>query len=169
VNYFELYNLPVSLKVDAALLKKKFFELSRKYHPDFFASATGDEQADVLEKSSMVNKAFKTFSNADETIKYVLMQKGLLEEEEKYQLPNSFLMEMMDINEAMMDAKMEEDEQAITNQQSTISNLQMEIYEPVKQIVEHYQEGITSQEELLQVKEYYYKKKYLNRILAGMD
>ena len=168
MNYFELYSLPVSLKVDAALLKKKFFELSRQYHPDFFAAATAEEQADVLEKSSMVNKAFKTFSNADETIKYVLMQKGLLEEEEKYKLPNSFLMEMMDINEALMDAKMEGDEQTITNQQSAISNLQISIYEPVKQIVEHYQEGITSQEELLQVKEYYYKKKYLNRILAGM-
>jgi molecular chaperone HscB len=169
VNYFELYNLPVSLKVDAALLKKKFFELSRKYHPDFFATAREEEQAEVLEKSSMVNKAFKTFSNADETIKYVLMQKGLLEEEEKYQLPNSFLMEMMDINEALMDAKMEGDEPAITNQKSVILNLQIEIYEPVKQIVEHYQEGIASQEELLQVKEYYYKKKYLNRILAGLD
>jgi len=29
---------------------------------------------------------------------------------------------------------------------------------------ENYQEGITSEKELLQVKEYYYKKKYLDRI-----
>jgi len=169
MNYFELYNIPVSLKPDASTVKQKFYELSRKYHPDFFASATAGEQADVLEKSSLVNKAFKTFSNADETIKYVLTQKGLLEEEEKYQLPNTFLMEMMDINEALMDAKMEGDEQAIANQQSVISNLQIQIYEPVKQIVEHYQEAAVTQEELLQVKEYYFKKKYLNRILAGLD
>lgn len=169
MNYFELYNIPVSLKVDAAPLKQQFYALSRKYHPDFFTAATEEEQADALEKSSMVNKAFKTFSNPDETIKYVLMQKGLLEEEEKYQLPNGFLMEMMELNENLMDAKLEGDQTALENQQSGIENLQMEIYEPIKQIVEHYQEGVTSKEELLQVKEYYYKKKYLNRILAGMD
>ena len=46
-----------------------------------------------------------------------------------------------------------------------------EIYEPVKEIVEHYQEGAVSEKELLQVKEYYFKKKYLDRIrqqLKGM-
>ena len=48
--------------------------------------------------------------------------------------------------------------------QSEVENLQSEIYEPVKEIVEHYQEGVTSEKELLQVKEYYYKKKYLQRI-----
>lgn len=169
MNYFELYNIPVSLKPDATIVKQKFFELSRRYHPDFFASATGSEQEEVLEKSSMVNKAFKTFTNADETIKYVLMQKGLLQEEEKYQLSNTFLIEMMDINEALMDAKMDADQDAIAHQQSKILALQSQIYEPVKEIVEHYKEGATTQEELLQVKEYYYKKKYLHRILAGFN
>ncbi len=169
MDYFELYNLPVSLKPDPALVKQQFYELSRKYHPDFFASATEDEQADVLEKSSLVNKAFKTFSNVDETIKYVLTQKGLLEEEEKYQLPNAFLMEVMDINEALMDAKMEGDAEQLQQLTSNIQHLTSNIYEPVKQIVEHYQEGTVSQEELLQVKEYYFKKKYLNRILAGLN
>jgi len=52
-----------------------------------------------------------------------------------------------------------------------IETLQMEIYEPVQQVVENYQEGITTEKELLQVKDYYYQKKYLDRIkqqLAGM-
>ena len=69
MNYFELYNIPFSLKPDQQLVKQKFYELSRNYHPDFFSNATEDEQADVLEKSSAVNKAFKIFSHSDETIK----------------------------------------------------------------------------------------------------
>src|SRR6187401_1710229 len=96
MTYFELFELPVRLKVDKAALTKKYFELQKKYHPDFFSNASEEEQAEVLEKSSLVNKAYKTFQNADETIKYVLMQKGLLEEEEKYQLPPDFLMEMLE-------------------------------------------------------------------------
>jgi molecular chaperone HscB len=92
-----------------------------------------------------------------------------LQEEEKYKLPSDFLMEMMELNEQLMDAKMEGDETAIGNVKFQISNLKSEIYEPVAKIVADYQEGITSEKELLQVKEYYYKKKYLDRILAGMN
>ena len=96
MTYFELYDLPISLKIDAVQLKQKFYELSRKFHPDFFSHATHEEQADVLEKSALVNKAFKTFSKEEETIKYVLQLKGLLQEEEKYQLSSDFLMEVME-------------------------------------------------------------------------
>lgn len=169
MNYFELYEIPASPTVDATLVKKKFYELSRKYHPDFFTNETENDQTEALEKSSAVNKAFKIFNNKDETIKYFLQLKGLLQEEEKYQLAQDFLMEMMEINEALMEAKMSEDSTAINHLTSQISNLQSTIYEPVKEIVEHYQTDTTTQKELLQVKEYYYQKKYLTRILDGMD
>ena len=169
MNYFELYDIPVSFFPDAAVVKKKFYELSRKYHPDFFSNASEDEQSEVLEKSSLVNKAFKTFSDADETVKYILQMKGLLEEEEKYKLPAGFLMDVMELNEQLMEAKMEDDITAVSNIKSKISNFQSQIYEPVQQIMEHYQEGIVPEKELLQIKEYYYQKKYLNRILVGLN
>ena len=168
MNYFELYEIPVSLQPDKQLVKQKFYELSRKYHPDFFTTASDDEQAEVLERSSEVNRAFKVLQNTDATIKYVLQQKGLLEEEEKYQLPNDFLMEVLELNEQLMDAKMEEDATQLANLKSSINELQTTIYAPVKEIVEHYAEGVTTEEELLQVKAYYFKKKYLDRILEGM-
>ncbi|MDB5232202.1 MAG: chaperone protein HscB [Chitinophagaceae bacterium] len=169
MNYFELYNLPVSLQPDQDQVKKEFYKLSRQYHPDFFSQESEEEQSTALEKSSDINKAYKTFTNSDATIKYVLQLKGLLEEEEKYQLDPEFLMEMLELNESVMDAKMDEDENTISDVKSQISAFQSKIFEPVKEIIEHYQEDITTKEELLQVKEYYYRKKYLNRILEGME
>ena len=94
----------------------------------------------------------------------------MLQEEEKYQLPPDFLMEVLEINEKLMDA--EDDPELKLNLQSAINNLQSDIYGPVKETVEYYQDGVTTEEELLQVKEYYYKKKYLHRIqqqLNGMS
>ncbi len=168
MTYFELFELPVSLKVNTATLSRKFFELSKKYHPDYFINEEDQAQAEALEKSAQLNKAWKTFQNPDETIKYVLQLKGLLEEEEKYELPPDFLMEVLEINEQLMDA----DEPAVkADLESTIHHLQNEIYEPVKEMVENYKEGTVTEKELLQVKAYYYKKKYLDRIrrqLAGM-
>ena len=96
MDYFELFNIPLSLFVDASSIKKRFYELSRKYHPDFFSNTSEEEQSEALEMSAMLNKALKVFSTPEETIKYVLQLKGLLEAEEKYQLPPDFLMDVMD-------------------------------------------------------------------------
>ena len=168
MTYFELFNLAVSLQPDQKKLKEQFYILSRKYHPDFFTNEPEEDQSQALETSSLVNKAYKTFRDQDETIKYVLIQKGLLQEEEKYTLPPGFLMEMLELNEEAADAKMEEDDDKISIVRNRISDIENNIYEPAKEIVEHYEEGITTEKELLQVKEYYFKKKYLRRILAGI-
>lgn len=158
MNYFELFEIPVSLQVDKNLLSKKYVALQKKYHPDFFTRETEYEQADALEKSSQINKALKIFKNSDETIKYVLQLKGLLEEEEKYQLPPDFLMAVMELNEELS-----------AGSAAQISHLETEIYEPVKGIIEHFNNDSATTAELLKVKEYYYKKKYLQRILDRLD
>ena len=168
MDYFKLFEMPPSLQPDEKTVKKMFYELSRKYHPDFHTNASETEQQQALEQSSQVNKAYKIFQNKEETIRYVLKEKGLLVEEEKYELAPSFLMEMLELNEQLMEAKTEDDAAAKKAVHEQIKNLEIEIYEPVKNIVEHYKEGVTTEEELLQIKDYYYKKKYLSRILAGM-
>jgi molecular chaperone HscB len=169
MTYFELFNIPISLQVDAAVVKAKFYELSRKYHPDFFSQATEAEQEEALEKSSLLNKAFKVFTNKDETLKYVLQLKGLIEDEEKYQLSPNFLMEMMELNEALMDAKIEGDEEKVANCKLQVASLENALYETIKNVIADYKDGVSTQEALLQVKDYYFKKKYLSRILASLQ
>jgi len=158
MNYFELFGLPISLKVDRSKLALKYFELQKKYHPDFFTQGTEHEQELALETSSQVNKALKILKSEDETIKYLLQLKGLLEEEEKYQLPPEFLMEMMELNEELSE-----------NSAKQIADIEKEIYRQVKDIIENYDDAGITTAELLKVKEYYYKKKYLQRILDRIE
>ncbi|MGH2565313.1 MAG: DnaJ domain-containing protein, partial [Ginsengibacter sp.] len=47
MNYFELFEIPVSLTVSQKEIQSKYFELQKKYHPDFFSNADEDEQADM--------------------------------------------------------------------------------------------------------------------------
>jgi len=164
MNYFELYEIPVQFKPDHAKVKKKFYELSRKYHPDFYSGSGQHEQAEALENSSMVNRAYKTFQDEDATIRYVLKLHELIEEEEKYELDKGFLMEMLELNELLMEADPGDAvaRQAIKQKTEEWNN---ELYNDIKPILDNYQEGVTSKEELLQVKDYYFKKKYLQRIL----
>ena len=158
MNYFELFELPVSLHVDKATLPKKYFELQKKYHPDYFTQATDTEQDEALEKSSAINKALKIFKDTDSTIKYVLQLKELLAEEEKYQLPPDFLMEVMELNEALT-----------ADSTTVINDFEKDIYAGVQAIIEQYNDATTTTSELLKVKEYYFKKKYLQRILDRLD
>jgi molecular chaperone HscB len=81
-----------------------------------------------------------------------------MKEQEKYQLAADFPGEMMKTNDKLMEAQMNEQPETLTNLHSKSGRLQTEIYEPVKEIVEHYQEGTTAEKELLQVKDYYFKK-----------
>ena len=162
MTHFELFNLPITLNVDTSGLSKKYFELQRKYHPDRFGQASDAEQEEALQVSAQVNKAFKTLKDPDETIKYVLQLKGLLEEEEKYQLSPDFLMEVMELNEEL--------ESGMTDAiQAKIDQLKNELYATVETIITNYQEGISTEKELLQVKEYYFKKKYLDRMVENLE
>ena len=165
MNYFELFSIPIQLKVDVNALSARFFELSRQFHPDYFVNEEPEVQAQALENSALLNKAWKTFQQADDTIKYVLMEKNLLEEEEKYALPPDFLMEVLEINEELM----EPDPAKMPELKNRILQLQEDIYEPVRRIIEDYKEGSTPDESLYKVKEYYYKKKYLDRILKLLN
>ena len=165
MNYFELFAMPVTFKTDKKYLQEKYFELQKKCHPDFFSNDSEQEQEDALEKSSLVNKGYKTFQNDDDTIGYVLQLKGLLEEEEKYALSPDFLMEMMELNEGLADGE----SPTIEETRVKIDQFQKKLYDKVQNIIEYYNEDNTTNEQLLQVKDYYFKKKYLNRILERLE
>ena len=165
MNYFELFEMPFSLQVDRKYVQDKYFELQKKYHPDFFSNESEEEQADVLERSSMINNAYKIFQNDDETIRYFLQIKGLLEQEEKYQLPPEFLAEMMEINEGLMEV----DDSSLEETETKINQLEKYLYDEVRVIIEYYNEDNTTNEQLSLVKDYYFKKKYLKRILERLE
>ncbi|TBR20170.1 MAG: Fe-S protein assembly co-chaperone HscB [Chitinophagaceae bacterium] len=161
MNYFELFEIPIQLSVDQTALSKKYLELSKLFHPDYFISKSTTQQSEALEKSAQLNAALRIFKTRETTIKYVLQLKGILEEEEKYELPTSFLMEVLEINEQLMDGV---DETELPNIRLNIETLQKNIYEPVQKIIENYSEAAITQKELLQLKDFYFKKKYLHRI-----
>ena len=162
MNYFELFGLPIGFQVDAAKLRQAYMEIQRTSHPDKFTQSSIDDQDIALEKSAIANKAFTLLNNKEQILPYVLEVMGYMETDEKYALSPDFLMEMMDLNEAWMDADSEAAKSNVTQQVKTIQNA---IYTTVKAILEANSIDITK-EAMLQVKEYYYKKKYLDRILA---
>lgn len=158
MNYFELFGLPQAPSVERALLAKKYFELQKASHPDFFTQGTETEKDEAEEQSASINKAFNIFQNEERTIEYFLQIQNLIEPDEKYKLPPDFLMEMMELNEALT----EEGEESVLK---NVDQQEKDLYNEISPIIEKFDPAKTTHEDLLKLKEYYYKKKYLKRIL----
>ena len=167
-NYFELYHMPETFHPDQVEIKSRFYELSRLYHPDRFAQAGEEELAKAMRMSAMNNEAYKIFRNPDATMAYILKQHGLLEDEEKYNLPSEFLMEMMDINEAISDY--EAGNTTARDMAENSLNEQLELWDDATRVlVGRFEEGDKSNALLLQIKDQYFRKKYLLRIKERID
>jgi molecular chaperone HscB len=162
MNYFELFGLPIGFQVDTQKLRAAFMEIQKANHPDKFAQGNPEEQEAALEQSALANKGYTLLNQKERILPYVLELLGILTPDEKYALEPDFLMEMMEFNEAWMDAEDENAKQGIIHQIEQIKN---ELYAPIKNYMEMDQIDSISQEAMLQIKSYYYKKKYLDRIL----
>ena len=169
MNYFEFFKIPVSFNLNEAELKKAFYSNSKKFHPDFFTLESKEKQMEVLELSTINNNAFKTLSNFDKRMKYILELKEVLGEEGKNKIPQEFLMEMMEINENLMELEFDFDKNNFDEIQNSLKKLESILLEEVNPYIENYNDAAPKEVELDAIKNYFLKKRYLLRIKENLN
>lgn len=164
-NYFELYDLAETFHPSQDAVKAKYYELSRLYHPDRFAAQGTAAMADALAMAAHNNAAYKTLRNPDATMAYILKLHHMLEEEEKYTLPPAFLMEMMELNEAVSDyADMPHNEAARQSAENALNEQLTTWQTATDALTAKYDPNNPDLSLLAQIKDRYMRKKYLLRI-----
>jgi molecular chaperone HscB len=168
INYFEFYDIPESFQIDAAALKKQFYSLSKQYHPDFYANEDDAKQQEILEISTLNNKAYQTLSDPSRRLEYILKQHDLVNEGAKPQLPGDFLMEMMDLNERLMEA---DDAEQVAGIRAEVLIVENDLNEQLQALTADYETlNDTAKEDRLNgVADIYYRQKYLLRIKESLD
>ncbi|MDO8994504.1 MAG: Fe-S protein assembly co-chaperone HscB [Daejeonella sp.] len=171
MNYFELYDLPLSFQIDNTLVKKKFYELSKRYHPDFYVNESDEKQAEILELSTLNNKAYQVLSDPLKRIEYVLSLNNMLADGDKYVLPQDFLMDMMDVNEALMEMEFDHDELKLAELSSQIDAMEMALFDELKTATDEFdaKAGKDAESILLRIKDIWYRQKYLLRIRESLN
>ena len=71
-DYFAFLGLPRKLTVSAQELERRFRELSRKFHPDYYYNASPAERLASLERSSYLNDAYRTLRNPVSRVEHLL-------------------------------------------------------------------------------------------------
>ncbi|GAA3964076.1 co-chaperone HscB [Pedobacter ginsengiterrae] len=164
-NYFEFYELPIQFNPDLNAVKAKFYAFSKRFHPDFYANESEEKQQEVLDLSTLNNKAYQVLSNPKKSLKYVLELKGIVETDEGYQLPQSFLMDMMDVNEALMDLEFEPDAEKLKEVRNNVDSIEKDLEHELNQLINQFdQNPLESEIMLVSIKDIFYRQKYINRI-----
>ena len=163
MNYFDLFELPVSLKTDKALIQKKYYALSRQWHPDNCVLSDKATMAKAEEMTALIHAAKTVLEQPYERLAYILKQGQFIQDDEKYALSSQFLGAMMDINEQSMDGDYKENETLRSTLLTELQDQELTLYETVKNYFDA-EVLILTDESALLLKDYYYKKKYLQRL-----
>ncbi len=166
MNYFEFYQLPLSFHPDQNLVKQQFYALSKKYHPDFYINESEEKQKKVLELSTVNNKAFQVLKNPSKILPYILEIKGIITDGEHYSLPQSFLMEMMDVNEVIMDLQFEPDAEKLAEVKQEIQSVEENLKRQLAALTGNFDKTKELEQEnvLNDIKDLFYRNKYILRL-----
>src|SRR5437016_4397890 len=103
MDYFEVFGLPRLLGIETAALEKTFHELSRKYHPDYFTTASPAEKTQAVRMTALLNDAYRTLRHPVRRVEYLLTINQFKPDGSK--VPQSLLMEVFEINEQIEEVK----------------------------------------------------------------
>ena len=168
MNYFDFYGLPEAFNLNDADVKKKFYQLSKQYHPDFYANENEAKQQEILELSTLNNKAYQTLANPAKRLEYILRLHNLVSEGAKPQLPADFLMEMMDINERIMEIDSATELGSIT---AEVLAIEGDMNEELLALTTDYVtlDDTAKESRLNDIANIYFRQKYLLRIKESLD
>jgi molecular chaperone HscB len=103
-DYFAFFGLPRHLQLDLQDLERRFRDLSRKFHPDYFYNASPAERLASLERSSYLNDAYRALRHPITRAEHLLAIEGVpapTSEEGGAKVPPALLEEVFALNEEL--------------------------------------------------------------------
>jgi len=174
-NYFDVFGLPVDrLVIDIPQLEKRFLELSRKYHPDRFASKSPLENQIAHEYSSAVNNAYRTLKEPISRAKYVVeRQLGSIEEKSAHVPPEmaEFFFEIHDVLDTIRESNGNAPESALKEVQKADRDLREKVKELEARLQENFvvYDSAPEQKKLEKIKEILSERSYIRSFLRQID
>ena len=100
--FFHFFGIPERLSLDVDDLQKRFYELSRKLHPDRYGRKPATERQYSEEATSILNDGYRTLRDPVKRAGYVLKQHGLdIGEQRSKNVPPELLEEVFELNMAL--------------------------------------------------------------------
>jgi molecular chaperone HscB len=113
-NHFELFQLPARFEVDMDALDAAYREIQGRVHPDRFVNASDAEKRVAMQWATRANEAYQTLRHPQKRAQYLCELHGVdLQTESNTAMPMDFLMQQMELREALADARASKDAGAL--------------------------------------------------------
>ena len=98
-DYYDVLGLERKLNISPDELQQRFYEMSRRLHPDLFTRKSERERHYALEASSILNDAYRTLRDPVKRANYVLKREGFeIGEQRSKDVPPELLEEVFELN-----------------------------------------------------------------------
>jgi len=105
-NHFELFGLSPAFGLENEALERSYREIQARVHPDRFAHAGDAERRASLQWTTRVNEAYRSLKDPVQRAKHILELHGVdVAFETNTAMPPEFLMQQMELREALEEAK----------------------------------------------------------------
>jgi len=161
--HFELFELPVSFEIDLQDLSQRYRELQRVVHPDKFVNASDRERRLSVEKTAAINEAYQILKSPQRRARYMLeLQSVSFDDEKDTALDSAFLMEQIELREALSELSQTDDPMA------SLNNIMADIKKRIATVLLAIAEGL-EQEQLDEtqknsLKQLIHKMQFLNKL-----
>jgi molecular chaperone HscB len=165
LNYFEYYGLEASFVVDKKALRKAYLDKSRQVHPDISDQDIGDEHS-----ASFNNEAYTILNDDMALVKYMLDIHDMPIDAKNAPMPQDFLLEMMDLNEAI--DEVQSNGGSADECKVQIESIQSQIIERHKAELLSFTPSMTETQKheiLVQARNYFLKMNYVKRLYENLN
>ncbi|XP_010543843.1 PREDICTED: iron-sulfur cluster co-chaperone protein HscB, mitochondrial isoform X1 [Tarenaya hassleriana] len=104
VDYFQIFGLEKKYDIDVGSLERKYKDWQKKLHPDLVHNKSEKERDYAAEQSGKVTEAYRTLTKPLSRATYIMRLHGIYIDEEERIFDPQFLMEIMELREAIAEA-----------------------------------------------------------------
>lgn len=175
-NYYDFLGLQRKLTINQDDLQKRFYELSRQWHPDRFSRKGADEQALALEAAALLNDGYRILKDPITRAQYLLSEEGFsIGEQRSRNVPPELLEEVFELN-VMLEELKEGDESARPQLESAkkhFLSMQADIDRELGALFARYDsadaESATAKQALHEVRGILNRRRYIENLIEDVD
>jgi molecular chaperone HscB len=175
-NFFEFFGLPPKLRLDQESLQKRFYELSRNWHPDRFTRKSAEEQAQALQATATLNDGYRTLRDPVKRAEYLLAEEGFpIGEQRSKDVPPELLEEVFGLN-MMLEELKEGDESArpqLKAAKAHFANLKQSVDEGLEKLFAKYDvaesRSETAKQALHEIRGVLNRRRYVENLIRDVE
>jgi len=174
--FYEFFGIDRKLDLDESALQKRFYELSREWHPDRFSRKGAEESARAMENTAIINDGYRTLRDPVKRAEYLLTEEGFpIGEQRSKDVPPELLEEVFELNMALEEMR-GGDESArpqLEEARGKFVAMREEIEGQMKSLFSKYDasesESETAKQALHEIRGVLNKRRYIENLIRDVD